>query len=177
MINAHNISVNFGGEVLFDSISFRLSSGDRVGLIGKNGAGKSTLLQILAGKQKHFSGSFAKEKNCSIGYLPQDIDFEEGLTVLEEAYTAFDEIQAIEKQLEKIQQTIETSKDFEDPVYLKALDDLSTLTSQYEMLGGYIYQAKTEKVLKGLGFSSEQFNRQTITFSGCLLYTSPSPRD
>lgn len=166
MINAHNISVNFGGEILFDSISFRLSAGDRIGLIGKNGAGKSTLLQLIAGKQKPASGSFAKEKNCSIGYLTQDIDFEEGRTVLEEAYTAFDEIQAIEKQLEKIHQIIETTKDFEAPLYLKVLDDLSTLTSQYEMLGGYLYQAKTEKVLKGLGFSSEQFNRQTTTFSG-----------
>ena len=99
-------SVNFGGEILFDSISFRLSAGDRIGLIGKNGAGKSTLLQLIAGKQKPASGSFAKEKNCSIGYLTQDIDFEEGRTVLEEAYTAFDEIQAIEKQLEKCSMAI-----------------------------------------------------------------------
>ena len=78
MFNAHNITVNFGGETLFDQISFRLAKGDHVGLIGKNGAGKSTLLKLMTLENQPTSGSFALEKNCKIGYLPQDLDFNNG---------------------------------------------------------------------------------------------------
>jgi len=166
MLNAHNISVHFGGEVLFEELSFRLNEGDRVGLIGKNGAGKSTLLQLIAQKQKPTSGSFALEKNNTIGYLPQDLDFEHGRTVLEEAYTAFDAIQTIEKRIESIHQIIANTQDYEDPAYLEVLDELDTLNTQFEMQGGYHYQAETEKILKGLGFSPNQFDNQTDTFSG-----------
>ncbi len=166
MLNAHNISVHFGGEVLFDDLSFRLGTGDRVGLIGKNGAGKSTLLQLLAHKQQPTSGTFAVEKNCTIGYLPQDLDFEHGRTVLEEAYTAFEEIQAIEKRMEKVHQIMSQTTDYEAPSYLEILDELATLNTQFEMVGGYSYQAQTEKILKGLGFLPDQFDRQTTTFSG-----------
>lgn len=166
MLNAHNISVHFGGDVLFNDLSFRLGVGDRVGLIGKNGAGKSTLLQLLAHKQQPTSGTFAIEKNCTIGYLPQDLDFEHGRTVLEEAYTAFHEIQTVEKRIETVHQMIAETQDYEAPAYLKILDELSTLNTQYEMLGGYNYQAQTEKILKGLGFLPNQFDQQTNTFSG-----------
>ena len=166
MLNAHNISVHFGGEVLFEELSFRLNEGDRVGLIGKNGAGKSTLLQLIAQKQQPTSGSFALEKNNTIGYLPQDLDFEHGRTVLEEAYTAFDAIQTIEKRIESIHQIIANTQDYEDPAYLEVLDELDTLNTQFEMQGGYHYQAETEKILKGLGFSPNQFDNQTDTFSG-----------
>jgi len=166
MLNAHNISVHFGGEVLFDDLSFRLGTGDRVGLIGKNGAGKSTLLQLLANKQQPTSGTFALEKNCTIGYLPQDLDFEHGRTVLEEAYTAFEEIQAIEKRMEKVHEIMSQTTDYEAPSYLAILDELATLNTQYEMVEGYSYQAQTEKILKGLGFLPDQFDRQTTTFSG-----------
>tara|TARA_B110000091_G_C13645858_1_gene403223 strand:+ start:418 stop:771 length:354 start_codon:yes stop_codon:yes gene_type:complete len=102
MFNAHNITVSFGGETLFDSLSFRLGKGDRVGLIGKNGAGKSTLLKLMAKENSPTSGSFALEKNCQIGYLAQDLDFENGRTVLEEAYLAFEEIMKVEKRQEAI---------------------------------------------------------------------------
>lgn len=166
MLNAHNISVHFGGEVLFEELSFRLNEGDRVGLIGKNGAGKSTLLQLIAQKQQPTSGSFALEKSNTIGYLPQDLDFEHGRTVLEEAYTAFDAIQTIEKRIESIHQIIANTQDYEDPAYLEVLDELDTLNTQFEMQGGYHYQAETEKILKGLGFSPNQFDNQTDTFSG-----------
>ncbi|WP_373018513.1 ATP-binding cassette domain-containing protein, partial [Muriicola sp.] len=88
MLNVHNLSVSFSGETLFEEISFRLHPGDRVGLIGRNGAGKSTLLKLLAGDMAPDSGTIASDKDLSIGFLRQDIDFEEGNTVLEEAYKA-----------------------------------------------------------------------------------------
>lgn len=166
MLNAHQITVSFGGETLFDDISFRLGKGDRVGLIGKNGAGKSTLLRLLAQENTPTSGTFAFEKNCKVGYLPQDLDFEMGRTVLEEAYLAFEEIKAIEQRQEEIHTFLASSQDYQSPAYLEVLDELTELTSRYEMLGGYTYQAETEKVLLGLGFTVKELNASTSTFSG-----------
>jgi len=166
MINAHNLSLSFGGETLFDSISFRLGKGDRVGLIGKNGAGKSTLLKLIASVNQPTSGSFALEKNCKIGYLPQDLDFENGRTVLEEAYLAFEEIKQVEARQEEIHTIMEQTQDFESDSYMAVLDELTELNTRYEMIGGYLYQAQTEKILLGLGFSMTDLNAQTDTFSG-----------
>ena len=166
MFNAHNITVSFGGETLFDSLSFRLGKGDRVGLIGKNGAGKSTLLKLMAKENSPTSGSFALEKNCQIGYLAQDLDFENGRTVLEEAYLAFEEIMKVEKRQEAIHKIMEETQDFESPSYLDILDELNELNTHYEMIGGYHYQAQTEKILLGLGFSMIDLNAATDTFSG-----------
>jgi ATP-binding cassette subfamily F protein 3 len=166
MLNAHQITVSFGGETLFDGISFRLGKGDRVGLIGKNGAGKSTLLRLMSQENTPTSGTFAFEKNCKIGYLPQDLDFEHGRTVLEEAYLAFEEIKSIEQRQEVIHQFMETTQDFESQSYFDQLDELNELNSRYEMIGGYHYQAQTEKILLGLGFSMLDLNAPTDTFSG-----------
>lgn len=166
MLNAHQITVSFGGETLFDGISFRLGKGDRVGLIGKNGAGKSTLLRLMSQENTPTSGTFAFEKNCKIGYLPQDLDFEHGRTVLEEAYLAFEEIKSIEQRQEAIHQFMETTQDFESQSYFDQLDELNELNTRYEMIGGYHYQAQTEKILLGLGFSMRYLNAPTDTFSG-----------
>ena len=166
MFNAHNITVSFGGETLFDSISFRLGKGDRVGLIGKNGAGKSTLLKLLAKENNPTSGTFALEKNCQIGYLPQDLDFENGRTVLEEAYLAFEEIIKVERRQEEIHEFMGKTKDYESQTYMDVLDELTELNTRYEMIGGYHYQAQTEKILLGLGFTMVDLNAPTDTFSG-----------
>ena len=166
MFNAHQITVSFGGETLFDEISFRLGKGDRVGLIGKNGAGKSTLLKLMAQENAPTSGTFALEKNCKIGYLPQDLDFENGRSVLEEAYLAFDEIKKIEYRQEQIHNIMENTQDYESQEYYDILDELNELSTRYEMIGGYHYQAQTEKILLGLGFSVPDLDAPTDTFSG-----------
>ncbi|MFL2596984.1 MAG: ATP-binding cassette domain-containing protein [Flavobacteriaceae bacterium] len=166
MFNAHNISVSFGGETLFDQISFRLAKGDHVGLIGKNGAGKSTLLKLMTLKNQPTSGSFALEKNCKIGYLPQDLDFNNGRSVLEEAYLAFEEIKKVEVRQEEIHKIIEETTDFESSSYMEVLDELNELNNHFEMIGGYHYQSQTEKILLGLGFTMNDLNASTDTFSG-----------
>lgn len=166
MFNAHQITVSFGGETLFDEISFRLGKGDRVGLIGKNGAGKSTLLRLMAQENAPTSGTFALEKNCKIGYLAQDLDFENGRSVLEEAYLAFEEIKKIEARQEAIHQIMEQTQDYESQEYYDILDELNDLSTRYEMIGGYHYQALTEKILLGLGFSMDDLDAPTDTFSG-----------
>jgi ATP-binding cassette subfamily F protein 3 len=166
MLNIHNLSVSFGGTYLFEEVTFRLGSGDRVGLVGKNGAGKSTMLKILAGDFKPDSGQIATEKEVKMGFLRQDIDFDHGRTVLEEAYEAFTEIKAVEKKLEKINYQLVSRTDYESESYSQIIEDLSDYTHRFELLGGYNYVGDTEKILLGLGFKREDFNNQTDTFSG-----------
>ena len=166
MLNVHNLSVAFGGEYLFEEISFRLNGGDRVGLIGKNGAGKSTLLKLLVKDMSLDTGVIAMEKDVKIGFLRQDIDFEQGRTVLEEAYQAFEEIKRLEAKLEQINQQLAERTDYESEEYNQLIIDLSDITHHYEILGGYNYQGETEKILLGLGFNREDFNKKTDTFSG-----------
>jgi len=166
MLNIHNLSVSFGGSYLFEEVTFRLGAGDRVGLVGKNGAGKSTMLKILAKDFAPDSGSIAMEKEGKIGFLRQDIDFEQGRTVLEEAYQAFTDIKEVEKKLEEINHQLVTRTDYESDEYSQIIEDLSDYTHRFELLGGYNYVGDTEKILLGLGFKRDVFNNQTETFSG-----------
>ena len=166
MLNIHNLSVSFGGTYLFEEVTFRLGAGDRVGLVGKNGAGKSTMLKMLAGDFKPDSGVISQEKDIRMGFLRQDIDFERGRTVLEEAYEAFTDIKIVEKKLEEINHQLVTRTDYESEEYTKIIEDLSDYTHRFELLGGYNYVGDTEKILLGLGFKREVFDNQTETFSG-----------
>lgn len=166
MLNIHNLSVSFSGEYLFKEISYRLNGGDRVGLIGKNGAGKSTMLKLLAGDLEADTGTIAKEKEVRIGFLRQDIDFEIGRTVVEEAQQAFVEIKELEKQLDEINHQLAVRTDYESTSYNDLIDLLSEITHRYVHIGGYNYQGQTERVLQGLGFKTEDFDKQTDTFSG-----------
>ena len=166
MVNIHNLSVSFQGDYLFEKITFQLKPGDRVGLVGKNGAGKSTLLKIIAGEQEYDSGQIATDKEISIGFLKQDIDFEKGRTVLEESYEAFTEIKKLEKQLAEINKQLAERTDYESDGYHQLMVDLNEVQHQYEIYGGYNYQGETERILQGLGFQREDFTKLTETFSG-----------
>ena len=166
MLNIHNLSVSFSGEYLFKEISFKLISGDRVGLIGKNGAGKSTLLKLLSKETEMDSGSIAYEKDLKIGFLKQDIDFDKGRTVLEEAYQAFSEIKILEERQNEINTQLSERTDYESDSYLELINDLSDVNDRYELIGGYNYQGQTEKILQGLGFKRDDFHKSTDTFSG-----------
>ncbi len=166
MINIHNLSVSFQGEYLFEKITFQLKAGDRVGLVGKNGAGKSTLLKIISGEQEYDGGQIAKDKELSIGFLKQDIDFVMGRSVLEESYEAFTEIKKLEKQLEGINTQLAERTDYESEIYHQLMIDLNDVQHQYEIHGGYNYQGETERILQGLGFQREDFTKLTETFSG-----------
>ena len=166
MLNVHDLHVSFGGEPLFEEITFRLNPGNRVGLIGKNGAGKSTLLKVISGDIPYDQGNIAIEKDISIGFLKQDIDFVKGRTVLEEAYTAFAKARQIEAQIEIINEQLTTRTDYESDSYSKLIEDIGDLNHEYEIIGGYQYKGETEKILKGLAFKPEQFDKLTDELSG-----------
>lgn len=166
MFNIHKVSISFQGENLFEDITFRLGNGDRIGLVGKNGAGKSTLLKILSKEIEPTTGQIAEDKDLRIGFLKQDIDFVLGRTVLEESYQAFIEIQILEAKIEEINTQLVERTDYESEGYNQLMIDLNDVQHQYEILGGYNYQGETEKILQGLGFRREDFDKLTDTFSG-----------
>ena len=166
MISANNISVYFGGQELFDDVSFMVNKGDRIGLVGKNGAGKSTLLRILSGEQKANEGSISTPNESTIGYLRQDLEFEEGRTVQEEAEQAFQEIKKLEQQITAVNLEMSERMDYESDGYMQLITDLNDLNERFGMLGGYTIQSEMSQVLIGLGFQLDDFERQTNEFSG-----------
>ncbi|MBS9768257.1 MAG: ABC-F family ATP-binding cassette domain-containing protein [Flavobacteriaceae bacterium] len=166
MLNAHNISISFGGSELFSDITFRLNAGDRVGLVGKNGAGKSTLLKIISGEQEYDVGTIAYEKEVKVGFLKQDVDFEQGRTILEEVYTAFEEMMVVERRIAEINMQLAERTNYESEEYHDLIHELDEQSHRYQILGGYTYEGETEKILIGLGFQKEEFTKTTETFSG-----------
>jgi ATP-binding cassette subfamily F protein 3 len=166
MLNIHDLHVSFGGEPLFEEITFRLNAGTRVGLIGKNGAGKSTMLKVIAGDIQPDQGQIAVEKDISIGFLRQDIDFEQGRTVLEEAYTAFAKARSLESQMDQINHQLATRTDYESDSYMQLIQEIGDITHEYDIIGGYHYKGETEKILKGLAFQPDQFDKLTDELSG-----------
>ncbi len=166
MIALQDITVEFGGNVLFENINFLINHSDKIGLVGKNGAGKSTLLKLLAGIQLPSSGEISKPKDLCIGYLPQDMRHQSGRTVFEETLMAFEEILLVEKQLEKIQKDLETREDYDSEEYLQLIQQQSDLYSKLEFLNADEKEGTIEKYLLGLGFKRSDFDRQTSEFSG-----------
>lgn len=166
MLNVHNLTVSFHGEALFQQIAFQVSAGDRIGLVGKNGSGKSTLLRVISGDQPYEEGNIALAKDAKIGFLRQDIDFESGRTLIEEAQQAFIELKQIESDLESVNEQLAKRTDYESDSYNQLLIDLNELQARYEVLGGYTYQGETERILLGLGFGRDDFEKLTEEFSG-----------
>ena len=166
MISANNISVYFGGQELFDKVSFMVNKGDRIGLVGKNGAGKSTLLRILSGEQSPNEGSISTPNESTLGYLRQDLEFKEGRTVQQEAELAFKEIKELEEKINAINLEMSERTDYESDAYMQLITDLNELNERFGLLGGYTIQSDMSQVLLGLGFQLDDFSRQTNEFSG-----------
>ena len=117
MIVLTNIYLQYSERILFDDINVTIKSNEKIGLVGRNGAGKSTLLKIIAEEMKPDSGSISKPKTASISYLHQDIDLQIGKTVLDEALSAFDEINNLEAQLEELTNELTERDDYESEAY------------------------------------------------------------
>ena len=166
MISVNNLSLYFGGQDVFSNISFMINKGDKIGLVGKNGAGKSTLLNLLSKNLSPNSGGISIPNGLVVGYLTQDLDFEDGRTVLEEAKTAFDYLNEIKVKLNHVNQQVSERTDYESQSYLDLLTELHDLDERFRMSGGNDIESEISQVLSGLGFTQYDLNRQTSEFSG-----------
>ena len=112
MISVDNLTVSFGGWTLFDQISFLINPKDRVGLVGRNGAGKTTILKLIAGLEQPTSGTVTRSANCTIGYLPQQMQVADTTTLLDETAKAFEEVLSIEREIETLTAEIGERTDY-----------------------------------------------------------------
>ena len=166
MLRANNISVQFGGKFLFEDITFQVGDKERIGLTGKNGAGKSTLLKIISGYQGSDSGTVETSGGYTIGYLPQDIDIQSDLSVLEETKKAFSEVEKIEARIEFIHTELVTRTDYESDEYLEFINELTEKEQLLHHMGAEKHEESIERILKGLGFESHEMDKPVKTFSG-----------
>jgi ATP-binding cassette, subfamily F, member 3 len=166
MITVNDISVNFGGTTLFSEVSFAINENDKIALMGKNGAGKSTLLKIIAGESKPSTGNVSTPKDAVVAYLPQHLLTQDGSTVMEEASKAFGEIFKMKAEIDEINEQLTIRTDYESDEYMKLIERVSDLSEKFYAIEEINYEAEVEKILVGLGFDREDFNRQTSEFSG-----------
>ena len=166
MITVNDISVQFGGTTLFSDVSFAINENDKIALMGKNGAGKSTLLKIIAGQSKPSTGNISAPKDAIVAYLPQHLLTTDGATVMEETSKAFGEIFSMKAEIDEINEQLTIRTDYESDAYMKLIERVSDLSEKFYAIEEVNYEAEVEKILIGLGFVREDFNRQTSEFSG-----------
>ncbi|MDO4523699.1 MAG: ABC-F family ATP-binding cassette domain-containing protein [Bacteroidales bacterium] len=166
MISVDGLAVEFSGRTLFENISFQVNEKDRIALMGKNGAGKSTLLKILAGVQKPTRGNVSAPKDTVIAYLPQHLMTEDGRTVREEASLAFEQLFAMEREIENINKELGERTDYESDEYMALIEKVSALSEKFYAIDNTNYEEDVERTLLGLGFLRSDFDRQTSDFSG-----------
>ena len=166
MLSATGIYQQYGDRILFDRVTFTISTRDKLGLVGRNGAGKSTMLKIIAGDIAPDEGKVQRESGSTLGFLHQEMDMPTGNTVMEETLTAFAHIQQMEDRLEELNQEMEVRTDYTSESYSEMLEEFTHLTERFALVGGITMEAEAERVLKGLGFENKDFGRQTTEFSG-----------
>ena len=166
MISIQNLSVEFSAKSLFDNINYVINKKDKIALVGKNGAGKSTMLKIIAGLQNPTSGCVAKPNDITISYLPQQMELNDTLTVVEEVSKAFSHIDEMHQQLNSINAELQQRTDYESKEYQNLIDRLTLLNEHIAIEESENKEAEMERTLIGLGFKREDFNRPTAEFSG-----------
>ena len=169
-LQINNLSKSFSVRTLFSGVTFSVDPGECVALVGNNGSGKSTMMRIILGEEQADSGSVTSPKDCKIGYLPQEIFLsdndnweteKETLTLWELATQAFDNLKHIKERIEALELKLS-----EGSLDEKVHDEYEKLIADYEKSGGYSWQAKTIRLLKGFGFSEERFHEPLKNFSG-----------
>ncbi|HCQ14600.1 ABC-F family ATP-binding cassette domain-containing protein [Flavobacterium sp.] len=166
MITVNDIAVEFGGTTLFSEVTFAINETDKIALMGKNGAGKSTLLKIVAGASKPTRGVISAPSDAVVAYLPQHLLTEDNCTVMEETSKAFAGVLNMKKEIDEINEQLTIRTDYESDEYMKLIEKVSELSEKYYSIEEVNYEAEVEKILKGLGFEREDFNRPTKEFSG-----------
>ncbi len=165
MIQLSGAGKRFGHKLLFENTDWLITPHDRVGLVGANGTGKSTLMKVLAGLDSFDYGSLIIAKGTTAGYLPQDGLSLSGRTVFAECMTVFTGLHAMERELEELTHKI-SELDHTSPEYADVADRYHSLEHEFRTRDGYSIEAEVGRVLQGLGFRKEDWERQTDEFSG-----------
>ena len=166
MVSINNLSVEFSAKSLFDNISYVINRKDKIALVGKNGAGKSTMLKIIAGIQTPTSGTVAVPQDVTIGYLPQQMEISDTLTVMEEVRKAFSHIDDMHARLDKMTAQLGERTDYESESYQELIERMTHLSELLALEESDNCIAEMEKTLIGLGFNRSDFDRPTSEFSG-----------
>lgn len=166
MVILENISVSFGTRKLLDDVNLRLGGKDRVSLVGVNGAGKSTLLKIIAGQFNQDTGKLIKSQHSTIGYLPQETVRLKGKKLFDEVYDSVENIKNIEDELRQIESEMKLFDNTESEDYIDLLTTYSELQDRFNLLEGHKLKSQVEKILIGLGFDEDEFDKDVETFSG-----------
>ncbi|MCA1562530.1 MAG: ATP-binding cassette domain-containing protein [Acidobacteria bacterium] len=165
MIQLSSVSKSFGGRVLLDSVSWQIDDRERVGLSGPNGAGKTTLLKMLAGLDEPDAGTIVKPSGLTVGYLPQDGLNHSGRTLIEEAGLAFKPLLDMRAEIQSLEDRLADDSVAEtDHAWM--LTRYSELQENFRRLEGYSIDLKMTTVLRGLGFTPDDFEKPSETFSG-----------
>jgi ATP-binding cassette subfamily F protein 3 len=165
MISLKNITVEFGGTVLLDSISFLINKQDKLGLVGRNGSGKTTLMRLLMNIQSPTSGVIEMPKNIEIGYLPQEKIFSGSNSVFNEALTAFHEELFLRNEIASLQKHIEQPSGVTENQMLQFFEKYNELNERYNFLDGSTIEMRAERILQGLGFDRNEFHTPMDTLS------------
>lgn len=166
MINLEQISVHLPQGYLFKNVSLQINKGDKVGLVGKNGAGKSTMLRLIAGTNQPSEGRIHRPKDCTVGFLTQDIKIDTEQSVFEYLNTSNAVLTRIKDRLDEINHQLVERTDYESESYMDMLDELNDLNHQFTILEGFQWEEKITGTLKGLGFNDQELSQSLNTFSG-----------
>lgn len=160
VLKISGLSKSFGIKTVFENVSFEVRSGERIGLVGANGAGKTTLLKCIMGAEEADKGSVKASDGAIIGYLRQDFNYTSH-TIREEMEDAWKDVLYYKDRMETLARELESSKSDE-----KLVEAYGRAEARFEFLGGYDYESTTRKILTGLGFSDDDWDRDIHSFSG-----------
>ena len=167
ILSCKNISKSYGIETILNDVTFSINEGDKVGIIGANGEGKSTLFKIICRQISADDGEIFLDKNKSLGYLSQHLDLESDKTIYDEMLSVFSYLTSLEQKLVDLEQKMNEPYDESNAAYHnKLIKDYTTSQELYTNRGGYTYKAEISKVLKGLGFLENDFDKYIKTLSG-----------
>jgi ATP-binding cassette, subfamily F, member 3 len=167
ILSCKNIHKSYGIDTILNNVTFNINEGEKVGLIGPNGAGKSTLFKILTGKLDYDSGDLFIDKSKTLGYLAQHLSLESSNTIYDEMLLVFKDLTDLENKLAKLENLMDKPYDKNNEDYQnKLINDYTTYSELYINRGGYTYKAEINRVLKGLGFFEDDFDKKIEVLSG-----------
>lgn len=166
MIRLNNLSYHLPQGYLYRNISMFIDKGHKIGLTGKNGAGKSTLLRLIAGEITPTEGNVVKGKDLNIGYLTQDIIIQKDISVRSYIELSNKKITNLQSRLEHVNESLVSRTDYESDEYMDLINEVTEINDQLTVLDAHQFAERIESVLKGLGFKTNEFDKDLGEFSG-----------